>query len=390
MKPRSTDPIARILSLLVLAALLLSACGPATPAATPTTGEPTATPTPAPTQPPTATPLPLPAPRLLYRSPAPGEPQPLEAPLELIFDQPMDRASVEAAFTLSPAVEGAFTWTDDRTVSYTGEALQRATRYQVTLAPTARNAEGTPLEEPVTFDFTTVGYLAVSQVMPAPDSDDLDPDTIVTVVFDHPVVPLTALNRQGELPQPLTLVPPVQGEGEWLNTSIYQFRPQAGLLPATHYKARVAAGLTPVGQEATSGAVLDEDYTWEFTTLHPAVLEVQPENRFQHLGPSDVISVTFNQPMDHASAEALFSLQAGSQADPIPGTFRWTGGATPIATETMVFAPDPPLPRDTQFAATLAAGARAGAGTLVTEEDTAWRFATVRNPGIRLHLLVRV
>ena len=65
MKMRSTDAANRILSLLVLAALLLSACGPATPGATPTTGEPTPTPTPAPTQPPTATPLPLPPPRLL-------------------------------------------------------------------------------------------------------------------------------------------------------------------------------------------------------------------------------------------------------------------------------------------------------------------------------------
>ena len=109
-----------------------------------------------------------------------------------------------------------------------------------------------------------MGYLSVSQVLPAPDSDELDPDTAVTVVFDRPVVPLTAINRQDELPDPLTFVPPVRGEGEWLNTSIYLFRPEEGFLPATQYKARVAAGLTD-----TSGGILDEDYTWEFQH-HPA------------------------------------------------------------------------------------------------------------------------
>ena len=166
--------------------------------------------------------MPLPAPQLLFRSPAPGEEQPLDAPIELTFDQPMDRDSVEAAFTISPTVEGEFTWLDDRTLAFDPQAeLERGARYRVTVDATAENVEGKPLEEPASFEFGTVGFLEVSQVMPSPDSDELDPDTVVTVVFNRPVVPLTAISRQGELPQPLTFVPPVRGRGEWLNTSIY-------------------------------------------------------------------------------------------------------------------------------------------------------------------------
>jgi hypothetical protein len=339
MSKRTEKWLNKCLSIVALFALLLGACGPATPQATPTAGEPTATPPPTETPPPTATPLPLPPPRLAYRSPAPGEEQPLDAPVELTFDQPMDQASVEAALTISPTVEGEFAWSDDRTLSFSAEGgLERGLRYRVTVAETARNVEGTPLEEPVSFDFDTVGYLAVSQVMPAPGSDELDPDTIVTVVFDRPVVPLTAINRQDELPDPLTFVPPVQGEGEWLNTSIYLFRPAEAFLPATQYKARVAAGLSD-----TSGGILDEDYTWEFTTVRPAILEFQPADRFRYVGPSDVISVTFNQPMDHTSVQTGFSLRANEQ--PVAGTFRWSGAETPSARETMVFLPDDPLPR---------------------------------------------
>ncbi|MFC2045934.1 Ig-like domain-containing protein [Chloroflexota bacterium] len=368
----------RGLFLLALFALLLAACGPAGPEATPTQDEPTSQPTIAPpteTPPPTATPFPLPAPRLLYRSPAPGEEQPLDAPIELTFDQPMDPASVEAVFAISPTVEGVFTWSDDRTVGFVAEGLERGVRHTVSVAATARNIEGTALEDPILFDFGTVGYLAVSEVIPGPNRDELAPDTTVTVVFDRPVVPLAAISQQGELPDPLTFVPPVRGEGEWLNTSIYVFRPEDGLLPATRYKARVASGLAD-----TTGGILAEDYIWEFATIRPAVLKVWPEDRFSYVGPSDVISVTFNQPMDHASVQTAFSLEA--DGIPLEGTFRWSGVETPVAPETMVFQPDEPLAREMSLVASVSAGARARKGDMGTERDEIWRFATVQNPGI--------
>ncbi len=368
-----------ILTFLILFSLLLSACGPTpapTPPASPTAGEPTATLPPTEPPPPTMTPMPLPAPQLAYRSPAPGEEQPIDAPIELTFDEPMDEASVEAAFSISPTVRGSITWTDQRTMRFTPAGdLARGQRYQVTVAPTAENAEGKPLEDAATFDFSTVGYLEVSEVMPAPGSDELDPDMTVTVVFNRPVVPLTAISQQAALPDPLTFVPPVRGQGEWLNTGIYLFRPDEGFLPATHYKARVAAGLTD-----TAGGVLEEDYTWEFSTIQPAVLSFRPDNGNKYVGPTDVISVTFNQPMDHASAQASFSLEADGEA--VPGTFRWSGGEKAIAPETMVFTPGSDLPRGTTFTAKMARGAQAHQGDVGTATDTRWIFTTVNEPGI--------
>jgi hypothetical protein len=375
MSNQASKVLNRGLSILLLLALLLGACGPTLPQATPTMSEPTATPRPTSTPPPTALPLPLPPPRLLFRSPAPGEAQPLDAPLELTFDQPMDRASVESAVVISPTVEGTFTWSDDRRVSFSPHELQRGLVYQVTVDDTARNVENTPLEEPIAFEFSTVGYLNVSQVVPAPGSDELDPNTVVTVVFDRPVVPLTAISRQSELPTPLTFMPPVRGEGEWLNTSIYLFRPEEGFLPATNYKARVAAGLTD-----TTGGVLAKDYTWEFTTIQPVVLNTRPPDSFDYFGPSDVISVTFNQPMDHTSAQTSFSLMVDDE--PVDGTFRWSGGETSTDWETMVFVPDEPLPRSTEFKARLVKGAQAKAGNMGTSADKAWTFRSVRSPGI--------
>jgi hypothetical protein len=211
--------------------------------------------------------------------------------------------------------------------------------------------------------------------MPAPGSEELDPDMAVTVVFNRPVVPLTAINRQDELPQPLSFMPPVQGRGEWLNTSIYLFQPEEGFLPATHYKARVAGGLAD-----TTGALLEDDYTWEFSTLSPAILAVAPPEGFMQVGPTDVISITFNQPMDHASVQAGFSLETDGEA--VDGTYKWSGGEKAIDPETMVFVPREPLPRDTSFVARLSSDVQAQAGNTGTEREKRWSFGTVLQPGI--------
>lgn len=369
----SRQPRARWLAWIALLTLLTSACqvtfGPRTGPQTARTPTPTG---------PTTTPLPLPPPRLLERTPAPGAEQPLDAPLTFTFDQPMDQTSVEAALVISPTVDGTLTWADARTLTFTPKKqLARATRYQVMLTDAAHNVEGAALAEPLRFDFSTVGYLAVSEVQPAPDTQDLGPETRVTVVFNRPVVPLTAIQNQAGLPQPLTFAPPVNGQGEWLNTSIYVFRPAPGFQPATTYTARVSAAL-----QDTLGNPLAEDYVWTFSTFRPKVQEFWPRDQFRYVGPTDVITVTFNQPVDHASAEAAFSLKTGDTA--LAGAFRWSGGREITATETMVFVPNAPLPRNSRFRALVAAGVRARAGSpeVGMAKDLTWSFQTVNNPGI--------
>ena len=365
----------RWMLIVLLLALLTTACqwitgtetpGDLTPAPT-DTQEPQVSPTPA---------LPYPPPRLLFRAPETGEAQALDAPIELVFDQPMDADSVAQAFAMTPAVSGALEWADSRTLVFTpAEPLARGANYRVTVDQNARNAEGTTLADPVTFQFQTVGHLVVSEVQPAPGSADVAPDTSVTVVFNRPVVPLTAIGDQESLPNPLTFTPSVQGTGEWLNTSIYRFHPEGGFLPATVYRARVAASLSD-----TLGAPLAEDYTWTFTTQRPLVLKWTPGSNAEHVAPTAVISVTFNQPMDHASVEAAFRLRINSQS--IAGTFRWAGGEATSAEETMVFVPSAPLPRNMRVNADLANTARARHSDATVLLAQGWRFYTVKDPGV--------
>jgi uncharacterized protein YfaS (alpha-2-macroglobulin family) len=353
--------------------------------------EPTATPTPE------GEPLP---PQVVYVSPARGEEQQLDAPVQVMFDQPMDAGSVEKAFSIEPDVDGEFEWVTDRAVTFTpqDEGFERATRYTLTIADKARSARGERLKADFEYKFATVGFLEVAAVYPDDGTTEVAADATVTVMFNRPVVPLVAIEDQEGLPQPLTFVPPVRGQGEWLNTSIYTFTPDEGFVPATEYKARIAAGL-----EDTTGGVLKEDFTWEFTTILPAVVAYYPSGSTVYVSPEPTVYVAFNQPMDHASVEAAFTLKNGSTGAVVAGTFEWhdaglvlpqmqayepyswlwDSGVGPerVGVETMGFTPSRPLDFDTRYVASVAAGAEGARGG-VTPSTSTTAFRTIAYPRI--------
>jgi uncharacterized protein YfaS (alpha-2-macroglobulin family) len=337
-------------------------------------------------------------PQVVYVSPARGEEQQLDAPVQVMFDQPMDANSVERAFTIAPAVAGEFEWVTDRIVYFQPlESYERAERYTLTIDDQARSVEGDKLKRVFEHKFATVGYLEVTSVYPDDGTDEVATDATITVLFNRPVVPLVAIEDQDSLPQPLTFVPPVVGQGEWLNTSIYTFTPDDGFVPATTYKARIAAGLAD-----TTGGVLEEDFTWEFTTLMPGVVATYPNPGTMYVSPEPTVYFAFNQPMDRASVEAAFTLKAAG-GTAVEGTFEWhnaglilpdrrtyepyawswSAGTGPerVGVETMGFTPSEPLAFDKTYVAEVAAGAKGTGGGAMPFAHRA-NFATIEYPRI--------
>ncbi len=94
--------------------------------------------------------------------------------------------------------------------------------------------------------------LRVTDVLPAEDSAEIAPDSAITVIFNHPVVPLVIAEDAADLPSPITISPAVEGQGEWLNTAIYVFRPEPALAGGTQYTVTVDPNLT-----AQDGATFD-------------------------------------------------------------------------------------------------------------------------------------
>jgi uncharacterized protein YfaS (alpha-2-macroglobulin family) len=371
---RRTQSLLPILLAISLLAGSLGACQKAAPTAEPTsaraqmsTPAPTSSPVPTSTSAMTAEPSPALPPEVVQHTPARGEEQGLDAPILLTFDQPMDQASVEQAFHIEPTLPGTFRWSDQWNVAFlpAGEGLVRGQVYEVILNTNAKSDSGVALQEITQFAFSTVGFLEVAQTQPATDTRDVGLESEIVVTFNRPVVPLTSLGQLAELPQPLTLTPPVRGRGEWLNTAIYRFVPEERLSPATTYKARIAAGLTD-----TTGGELAEDYLWSFTTLSPAVLLTVPDDGSLYVGPSQPITVTFNQPVDRNAAENAFTLVNGATQDTVPGVFAWP------ETATMTFLPDRPLARATRYQAMVSAGVSSDVGQGATESNYGWSFTT--------------
>jgi hypothetical protein len=91
-------------------------------------------------------------------------------PITLTFDRPMDARSTESAVAIQPETRVAYRWTSPRTLEIAPQdgSLAPATRYQVTVRPTARTADQRPLSREVRISFVTGPQLAPTPAAPTP------------------------------------------------------------------------------------------------------------------------------------------------------------------------------------------------------------------------------
>ena len=339
------------LSLLLIFSLLLSACA-----------IPSASPTPANT--PTAQPAPreetaLLPPTLAEASPVSGSEISLQPKIHLYFDQPMDKDSVEAALTFQPNLSPLFSWEDDATLLLSFEQpLLPDTVFTLTIGSNALAATGEPIPEPQTLTYRTAASLRVLQHFPQEETTLAPPDTLIAVTFSQPVVPL---GEEESALDAFSLMPKVEGKGEWLNTSTYVFHPSNLLESGRTYRVI----LNPL-LHSVDGAPLDDSVSlsWEFSVRMPALISISPEEK--DFFPLDgAPTLTFNQPMNPRSVEEHFSFTAPS-GEPVEGAFSWNEEYTE-----MTFTPSAPLARDMQYILLLDGGAQDSTGASLGESQQA-------------------
>jgi len=262
-------------------------------------------------------------PHLVGQNPPAGQRLELLPPLEFTFDREMDQAKTTDAFALLDAknkiVSGRKIWIDTKTFSFKPDSkLEPSSVYKAIFSTSAIARDGQVLQEEIRLDLTTIDLLAVGQVFPVDRTEDIDPTTNITVIFNHPVVPLQIKEEQNDLPQPLIISPEVAGHGEWVNSSVFVFQPEQGLLSGTNYKVKVDAGLKDVNGEA-----LQKSYTWNFSTRAPLIGNFALKNGQQN--PTETIKnvlldqafiVTFLQPMDEKSVRDAVTLVNRETGEP--------------------------------------------------------------------------
>jgi alpha-2-macroglobulin len=306
---------------------------------------------------PTPTPQPLP-PALVETDPAAGSQVPLDQPISLYFNQAMDKASVEAAFSVDPQTPGTIGWTDDATLVFTpGQPLTPESALNFTIAASAHAANGLNFLAPAAAAFSTAEYLRLTHNLPETGTNEALPTGAVTASFNQPVVSLGA--DPSTLPAAFTLSPGAQGHGEWINTSTYVFYPAPGLDGGVAYTATVNPDL-----RSNAGSPLDPDSSaasWSFTTALPSLVSLEPASGANT--PLDaVFKLTFNEPMDITSVETALSLTDAS-GQLVAGKGSWDEKDTVYS-----FTPGALLTRDTDYRLTLAATASARGGASLGQQ----------------------
>jgi alpha-2-macroglobulin len=313
---------------------------------------------------PTREPRPDLPPALVEVAPFPDSVIAVNQPITLYFNQAMDRGSVEAALHFEPRISGRFDWTDAQTVTFSpDQTLAPGSRQQLTLDTSAQAANKQHLLMSVALNFQVAEPLRVVQTLPADGALDVDPESIVFVAFNQPVVPLGDLSG---VDLGFTLDPDVPGKGEWLNTSTYVFTPEPSMNGGTEYAIQINPNLV-----ATSGAPLQPQGQDPviFTTSQPMVLQVMPL-RGELLSLDGPIEITFNMRMNTASVETHFRLLSPDERA-VPGAFEWDD-----TLKSVTFTPDQQLDRDVLYQIELGLDAESTGGLPIIEgiNTPRWTF----------------
>lgn len=335
------------------------------------------------------------APAIIGQNPALGEEATLDDVFEIYFDQPMDETATANALQIlndaGQAIEGEISWPQPRILQFKPSArLKPGSSYQAVLGDTAVAASGQSLLEGLTLTFYTIGDLSVSQVSPVADVDEVAIDSAITVIFNRPVIPLqisqeglqesaqsSSANPQASI---LTFTPPLPGSGEWINTSVYIFRPDLALIGSTTYTAQVNA--TAVNDLSATGAIMDSDYAWQFTTTAPTYrylnlpdLTSYPSKDYKYLPLDQPIQVVFTQPMDRANTETAVTFMS-DDGDTPAYALGWDETNT-----TLTLTPTELLDMGTWYNFTLSNNAESATGGVLRRGLT-WRAKTYLEPQV--------
>jgi uncharacterized protein YfaS (alpha-2-macroglobulin family) len=245
------------------------------------------------------------------------------APIAVTFSDPMDQTAAQAAFSLSPAVAGDFKWTD-RTLFFTPNApLKPSTDYTIAVSTSAKTQSGAPIAAPSSASFKTAPPPSILRTLPSAGASEVPTNAIVTITFNRPMIPLTALDSQPDPSQWVAISPAVQGRWVWLGTAAVGFRADdsashSGFQPATAYTVDVKAGWPD-----ENGVTLSQGTSVSFTTIKPAIVSVEPYNGSDSVPIDAHVVVHFNMPMGHAT-QGNFRLTAPGNQQGVPGVFEWS------------------------------------------------------------------
>ena len=313
-----------------------------------------------------------------------------DANLVIPFDQPMDRASVEAALQVYPEQPIALAWNQDATaLSISAGRLWRSDeRYVFIVGGEAATADGTRLQSPRRFSFTTetaptiddfqvrfaaseLGFggreeaadvdplLSIEgdlDALPELDTEltaeDVSATSSIRVSFDRPMDQADTMAR-------FSVAPAVDGELTWDGTDLV-FQPTGRFEPGKRYTVSL------VGAHDLGGNVIGGKANFSFVVRQGAqLMKVSPGISEANVE-SESIEMWFSQPMRMDITTAAITVTDKATDTKVAGAITWNEAATQVT-----FTPEEPFAAGHQFEVVLGSAVSDKDGNAVTRS---WTF----------------
>ena len=185
-----------------------------------------------------------------------GEDISVDTKVSLTFNKKMDEDSVEYAFSMTPHVDGLFSWDNNKIIFNPDSNLDYETEYTVSIGISAIDINGNNLNEPFEWTFTTKKIPIDKPVVTdkTPVGLRVQRNTEITITFNKEM-------NKDSVKDAFTISPYVPGTTRWEgNTFIYT--PQIGLKSGNTYQISFDDTVEDIG-----GNELTDFEGWSFTTV---------------------------------------------------------------------------------------------------------------------------
>lgn len=262
--------------------------------------------------------------------------------VSLTFTHEMDRASVEAALTITPAHAARLAWRGDaRELRVIPDGLWSTDqRYVVLVGGTARAANGALLGAPARFSFTTqtaprIDEFGVRFVAEPPggsaaldaagaEPDGPPPDVASGVSASSAIrIAFSAPMNRAEVEAAFLLSPAVPGIFSWSGSTM-TFTPIERLASDARYAVSLA------GVHDLAGNPLDGDASFSFTTRPGAqVVQSTPAAGASKVSDKEVV-LWFSQPVDAVAVGAALQVRDRTTGKALTGSLAWNTSSTQL------------------------------------------------------------
>jgi hypothetical protein len=293
--------------------------------------------------------------------------------VSIMFTKPMDRESVEKAFTVNPPVEGIFYWGNYTTQPMYGLFTDAASgynlgatittyskvtsmsyafakkdsypdkEYKVSIGTSAMDSAGNHLRFPFEFSFKTVqSYTTYNGIMTDPVHGDID---VSPLSYSYSGITITFPRRmdKSSVESSTHITPPMNTIFLWPDENILRIYTGGPFLSDT--TITVLIDKTAKGKD---GVEIGQDFTFSFRTAALEVSNTYPSNGQLFFSPTEPLTISFNNYVKLSSASSAITI-----SPVVSGSFSFYGDYPYEQMNQIRFTPSSALKANTKYTVTI-------------------------------------